>query len=426
MMKSKVFVYYYTLALIITSFLGSKILAINIGPQLSLCRILFLLSPIILFLEKRNNFEKRRISKYTSFLLFWSVYAFCSVIFVKDSESFFRLYFFLLLGLACSYFCCNNIKNIHDVKIILVGFETIAILFSLVGIYEIVTGDYRFVNEQSVDWFESRSMMESTIGIREPVSVFANPNDFGLFLLFAFCVSTTLFCLSSTFKGKLFNLIVTILTMIMIVLVQSRAAFLSLLIGLAILLIDFYKQRGPIFRLLFIIFIIISFSSITGWLIANQDLYYALVEFDVASGGSDTIRIDLIKNGWIFLINSAFCGVGLGNIEYHMLHNAVYNTGGTLNIHNWWMEVLVSSGIFVFIWYISVYLRTYRFFIKKMRDKRNKQCYYIVRMGVMMMSVFIIGSISSSSIFPMEWIWALFAVLFALPTIVRNELSVLN
>lgn len=75
--------------------------------------------------------------------------------------------------------------------------------------------------------------------------------------------------------------------------------------------------------------------------------------------GSSFIRINLIRNGLHFLYNSFGFGVGAGNIEFHMRNNAIFETFGIVNMHNWWFEILTNYGIIIFILYIIFFIRIF-------------------------------------------------------------------
>jgi len=48
--------------------------------------------------------------------------------------------------------------------------------------------------------------------------------------------------------------------------------------------------------------------------------------------------------------------VGAGNAEYWMGNFPIYETRGITNPHNWWDEILVDYGIFIFAGYVLFYV----------------------------------------------------------------------
>jgi glycosyltransferase involved in cell wall biosynthesis len=66
--------------------------------------------------------------------------------------------------------------------------------------------------------------------------------------------------------------------------------------------------------------------------------------------GSIGERINLVRNGLHFVRLSHGLGFGPGSFEYLMSHGfGIYPTGGIINPHNFWIEVLVEYGVIVFL-----------------------------------------------------------------------------
>ncbi|MEN9406749.1 MAG: hypothetical protein RLZ12_1033 [Bacillota bacterium] len=67
---------------------------------------------------------------------------------------------------------------------------------------------------------------------------------------------------------------------------------------------------------------------------------------------SGQVRKYLLLNGWHFLKESSFKGVGVGSIELLMATAPKVNV---TNIHNWWAEILVTFGVGIFAIYFWLY-----------------------------------------------------------------------
>jgi teichuronic acid biosynthesis protein TuaE len=75
---------------------------------------------------------------------------------------------------------------------------------------------------------------------------------------------------------------------------------------------------------------------------------------EIAAGtGSGGNRVRTTMNGLAVLRNSHLLGVGPGNAEYHL--QGMPGTDTVYNLHNWWMEVLVTGGVFVCAGYVFFY-----------------------------------------------------------------------
>jgi hypothetical protein len=80
------------------------------------------------------------------------------------------------------------------------------------------------------------------------------------------------------------------------------------------------------------------------------DTLAAEMEANAGSGGT---RLKLTEGGVAVAGASRFLGVGPGNAEYHLRH--LPGLESVHNLHNWWLEVLVNGGIFIFVGYLSFY-----------------------------------------------------------------------
>lgn len=413
---------YFTLFLIVASILGTRVITLDLGVVLSPLRIGLFLSPFFLVVAGNDKAKVGKKSKVFRFLLFWTVYSLILIVICQDFGEFFRHFFFLITALIISYFASLYLTEEKDFEFILICFELIAILFSAIGIYEIITGDYRFISDDALGHYQNNSAVFSTLGIRVPTGSFANPNDFGFFLLFAFCISISLTHLKESQVGRWLSRIAVVLFFFMIVSTQSRAAFISLLMGLVVIVILGYHRMKRSTKILLIAGVIVSISYITSWLIANKELYEALLEIDVSSSadGSDKTRMTLISKGLDIASNYLFLGTGIGQIEYHMSRMAGMSTNGITNVHNWWVEVLVSSGFIVFFYYVKLYIEAAFNFVKKaLSYHTSTRGAVYARLGASMLAVFFVGCMSSSSIFCIEWIWAMFIYWMLLPRIIK-------
>ena len=417
MAKDSRFFLNFTYFLIITAFFGTKLFTINLGPiQLSIFRVLLVVATCFFF-KNHKSISNRYGNRYYRFLTIWVLYSLIMIVSVIDFGNFLRYFIFLFSAFIVSYYASYYFTKVEQYVKVLRWFEIIAVVFAAIGIYELVTGDYHFVQENSAIFYEERSMMMSTLGIRIPMSVFGNPNDFGLFLLFSFYCSLALLYIKNNFLGKILSASLAILFAFLIVSTQSRAVFMSLLGGITLWLIFDFKTWRPQIKAVFVVVLLLLISSIIGWLMANEELYMALISADEES---DDARINLIKYGFVVLGDTYLLGTNIGNVEAHMAHYAMY-TNNVENIHNWWMEVLVSSGVIIFAFYIILYARQIFFYYKNYNKTRNYTINRISQAFLCFMITFVLGSITASSVFMTEWMWTVFAVIFAFPEVYKQK-----
>jgi teichuronic acid biosynthesis protein TuaE len=85
--------------------------------------------------------------------------------------------------------------------------------------------------------------------------------------------------------------------------------------------------------------------------IGVQHWRFATLEAEMDAGtGSGGTRMKLLTGGLAVTLDSRLLGVGPGNAEYHLQRIPGLET--VYNLHNWWLEVLVTGGLFVFVGYL--------------------------------------------------------------------------
>ena len=126
---------------------------------------------------------------------------------------------------------------------------------------------------------------------------------------------------------------------------------------------------------------------------------------------SDLIRQNLIQNGLMFLEDTYYFGVGIGNIEYYMEYFGELYVGDIRNMHNWWIEILVSSGIFIFIIYLYQYLKYLKVLFKISKNTNNLDDMYISSCFCALLIGLFIGAVGPSSLFISEWFLPLFGLI---------------
>ena len=141
--------------------------------------------------------------------------------------------------------------------------------------------------------------------------------------------------------------------------------------------------------------------------------YNALKDFlygGGVEGESIGIRLQLIRNGINALIES--CGLGVGGGGSVAVQESVGGVEVT-SMHNFWIEVLVDSGIlFALIFYMwYVYLV---FILYKIRTvTKNKYLKYYASATSLSMLGFIVGAISASTVIYLLPMWILFGFAIA-------------
>jgi len=416
-----------TYLLLIACLLGVNFFSINLGAfQLSLYRMLIIFSPLLfdkIIINISRLIKEGSGLGYVKYLIFWISYSVISVIWVTDYEAWLKTLSFLITGSIISIFIFTFIKTTTDLVISLKIVEFFGIAYGLLSLYEIFTGTYFFVVEKNLEYFTERSLALSVFGFREPVAVFGNPNDLAIFLFFSVVSSLALIRIKRDFFPKLLSAFVIGNSIFLILCTQSRSVFLGICIffGLVFLFKFLKFSLSKKFRYSFI-FVIIAF--LLYYFIGQNEVIVDLTTVNLSNpdeGSSDSIRKNLIINGLYYLIQTFGFGVGLGNIEYYNNYRPFLDVGNVGNIHNWWMEILVSSGIIIFIVYIIVYTKAMLRLLVTFRNTLDYQIKQLSLPFACFFLPFIVVAVGSSTLMGSEWIWPLVALVLKSSHILYEE-----
>lgn len=256
----------------------------------------------------------------------------------------------------------------------------------------------------------SYSLMER----KYPIAMTGNPNDFALLMLFGVFVSYVCFRCRKGQAGGVISITVMVNCVFLVFWTESRANIIGLMLATAFFLLISFRKRAGVLAGFICIVVGISMLVPGLWEKVGLQLSDILVfDFSGQQMNSDTIRVNLIRNGFHFLYQTAGMGVGAGNLEYWMQNYSVYPTGGIINMHNWWMELLVDYGVVVFVGYCIFYVKLFRDIFRRFRQSDDPQMKAIAFGFLCCMVGFLIGSVSSSSIFHREFLWVFWAVAIA-------------
>lgn len=407
------------LLLIAGSLLGSNYFTIDLGSfQLSLYRICVIALPILIIYSANKDIELHRLKSsrgYFSykFMAFWIIYSLMSLIWVRDYNNWLKAFMFVMSGTLSIYFIGMYMNEEKDFMKVFKVIQLFIFGHSLLGYYQIFTGNYMLIQGKNQIYYSNTI---GNTGFRIPMGMFSNPNDYALFCLMGFYISIICYYISIKNITKLFSLAMSISCAFLIICTQSRANFIGFLLSLLIYWMLSIKNSKIVKKIL-IIFLSMICILLIGYFI--PDLYSTIipqlstVDLKGQILESDVIRINLIKNGMIFFNNTLFAGVGLGNIEYYMANYQVYYVGLVTDIHNWWFEILVSSGIVVFVGYTIMYVKNLKLLFKINNYSNNKGNVIIARTIFSFLIGFIIACTSSSSNINKEWLWVLWGIIYA-------------
>lgn len=407
--------------MVLSVFFGTQILAINVGFKLSLYRILFLTITTLFTVMLLNNDERIRIyprklsSTYTLFFGCWVVYSLLSIIWAQSVTGWIKANMFIGIGVVSITFIQLFIKEKEDLmtifKIIVLGISVHVVL----GLSELLTGKYIWASEHFMTKYQPGSKGFFT---RIPTSIYPNQNDYATIILMGTFFIIILFKNTKNVIKKMFYAVLWLVSVFLMNQTDSRANTLALILGLVAMFIVYLLPL--LTRKIFVVFssvlgatslLLVSMSSTARSQIT--DILQMFNPYHEFGGTSNEMRVNLIRNGFVFLRDSFGLGVGAGNIEFLMKNDAPYQTGGISNMHNWWMEILTAYGIGIFILYIAMYVSLIRqayMYYRRSSDTFIRQTSLAI---VGFLTAFTLSSISSASNIINEWQWLIFGVIIA-------------
>lgn len=403
--------------LILFGFLGST-LALPNYSYLFVYRVVYglLLLSVFAYLILYKIEYYRLLNLTVYFLFFWNAYSLISFLWVKDIVSALRDQIFLtvntLIIIIFIYFY-NVIKFDKLLNIITIGYS----INIFCGIIEVLFDKHLWT---------SKVLIYNLHNI--PSGFFSNPNDFATFLTLylPFLLICGLLCKSILNKIYIYSLV--FLAIVLIIITTSRANYFALIFEVLIfILIINNKDKIKISKVALITFIVflclLSFKVDFGLFNKAVDIIsiqiQSLFNFDSASLTSNFRRELLIQYGLSFLVDYLFLGTGSGNSRVLMEEYKKYTIN--VELHNWFLDVLVSYGVIVFILYIIWYIGILSKLFIKTRFHKDKLIKYMSIACICSLTSFLFSSISSSKMIEMRTMWFVFAISSVILTKVRRD-----
>lgn len=96
-----------------------------------------------------------------------------------------------------------------------------------------------------------------------------------------------------------------------------------------------------------------------------------------------------------------------------MEHYGSRFTNSIYNLHNWWLEILVGSGVVVTFFVLRTWIDYYKQLIAEVKRRGLANSNKIIIGGLLSIGgVYAVGCISPSSLYSSEWPWFLLALFF--------------
>lgn len=402
---------------VFTAYFGST-LSIKGLESLFAYRVFLALTALAFLISFFSNHRLDKVCtlyRYYTFLIIWVVWAIASVGWAQNRAGAIRGIFLLACNVLTIFFISYYINDEKSHRQLwLVFYSTFAISMA-VALWEIATTHHLAVSK----------MNTYTPPRQIPTAFYANPNDLAAYIVMYISL------IYAAFKYEERNTIVKYMLCVAgvfaLLYTNSRASYIAFLLAIAsacaLAVIDiikkseFFSNKAKMKSLLMLITVIVMliFNSIGfGWF-KNTPGNPAMIDqigniSEVDESGSTQVRINLIKNGFKVLNEKTWqyiTGIGAGNTEARLARYAS-TTDGIVNMHNWWMEILLEYGIIIaalFIWfYLSIIWNLFKIYLNS--PSHN---YKMFAEGLLLsLIVFFMASISPSSIRGMPALWIVF------------------
>ncbi|WP_209399697.1 O-antigen ligase [Pseudozobellia sp. WGM2] len=235
-----------------------------------------------------------------------------------------------------------------------------------------------------------------------------NPNSIGVKAVVAFLVVVSrLINDKLSLKKILLNGLYIFSTLNLIILTGSRGALLSVFLGLAILILF---MKITIWKKILLTIGGIGFSILfLGIVMKTNPAFERRIMNTIETG--DTGRNDLWESSLIIIEDNLFLGVGLAGALPEMMKY----TGRLIDPHNVFLYVLMTTGLFGFLFYLIFILKLWKNLHQSF--KRNGRVVFLVMLAVVLFNMGKTGGAIGKIFF-----WFFFAILIG-STFDKNEVK---
>lgn len=398
--------------IIIFSFFGGYIgIGSFAGYKMWIIIYLFMVTIMALSLKKIKYLKTSTKNFTFKVFVIWGAYGVLSLLWCIDRGLAIKNIYYVFIALILISGCIGNFKNYDELNKFNQILKIMIFISMIIGIWESVTGNHLYLSAAN---YASKPEYRFT-----PTGFQVNTNDYATLLTIYMPI------ILISFKKNKRNLIDVSLIGIytyLLLMTNSRANQIAFIIGVLTYFLLMNTRKKLKYIYITLISVIIVFMLIPGSFSETFSQFEYNVKSDIGTN-SDRTRINLIKNGCLMLEDNYLLGVGAGNIEANMPNYSSYNYVGSIkNMHNFWMEILVDYGVIIFIIFISWYYSVIRKLFTAYKDLNLKQYKRMISLMITSMIMFIISSMSSSSIMSGVYIWIYFGYILTFINIYEKEL----
>ncbi len=400
--------------MIASSFIGSAFLTISAGPiTIFPYRIFLVILSIVLLLKwmtKQIDLKGQfHIPLVYLFLIGWIIYGILALSWSVELGEGIKEVIFLITGIMVIFIVTFIFKKEEDFLEFYVIWVVMGLLLMAIGF-----ANHFLQIHLPISRIYNGPSYQQTV----PTSVFTNENDFASFLGI-----TVFFFISLLKNGKrliyqMIGGVGTLGSIFLILITNSRANYIALFLGCLFWFVVLLSNREKL-KLIWLGFMVLpailylqldKVEAAWGFFKVQIDSLLAVEEHH---SSSVDIRENLLKNVKVFIENTFGLGVGPGNVEHYMKIHPPYETFHNYNVHNWWAEILVHYGFFVFIGYILMIVFLFFSLFRIWKTQVNPNQILISEALMCSLIAFIFASISPNSFSALNYNWLLIAFVVA-------------
>lgn len=400
--------------LIFSTFLGSSFELFKIGPvTFTAFRIIFILFVIfhILLIGKNTNNRNSPVAKkyinYLAIILFFNLFTLIQTPSFLDWINGCIFYAINILLISFVYIYTDNKKDLskYIISFILGIFMTIVI-----SIYEYKTGNHII----SANYFSiySTSSWEYQVLSLAPTGFLYNPNNIGTLMILG--LGFGLYFIKNN-KGWLLFAVWSALCVYVSFATGSRGAIILIFISIIISVLLGVKGALRKNFLLFFLLILGSFLFVkfNGFIFEQLDRSGLLTSKNDFSSDS---RWQLIRLAMKACVETIFLGTGPMTAEAVLIK---YFNLSMASVHNFWIELLLTGGIGIFICFVAFYFRCIKVQWKlRFNDTANSPI--LVALIMFAAAVFIPPTVVS-----LNFVWLIFGFSIATEKLYYNETGII-
>ncbi|MGI9540293.1 MAG: O-antigen ligase family protein [Miltoncostaeaceae bacterium] len=277
------------------------------------------------------------------------------------------------------------------------------------------------------------SRASGRLGAFGATSLFGNENNFAVYLALTLPFFAALPIVYRDVRIRAIGYVGAVLCLLFVMTTGSKSALLAVglvLVGMLVVIGFDRERRGRLVvggAVAGLAALLVIPSVLGGGIVPLPESTVTKFDFNIlraqveTQSGSGGVRASLFDEGLALVDDSDYLGVGAGNAETEV--QALANFPGVGNLHNWWLEVLVTGGVVAFVLYVAFYLLLLRGTLGAARRGVHPFTRYLGLAAGLATLGWAAGSIGPSTAIAFAPMWVTFGLAMGAIALARREAS---